>query len=104
MANGDLLFINTQCVHYWRCISIREYHNFGAWWIIRYPEFRSCPLFESSKCIVSMGIAVDWYLECCLFYGACPLLEVSVNEGSTVFWKTPCPVCMLSIMTIGKYM
>ena len=27
-------------------------------WIVRYPEFVGCPLFGSSKYIVSMGIAV----------------------------------------------
>ena len=31
--------------------------NFGAWWIVHYPEYGDAyPLFGSSKCIVSMGI------------------------------------------------
>ena len=30
-------------------------------------------------------IKTSWYIACCLLYGDCPLLGVSVNRGFTVY-------------------
>ena len=49
-------------------------------WIVRYLEFGGCPLFGSSKCIESTGIAVGastvvhYTVDVC--YWECPLTEV----------------------------
>ena len=49
-------------------------------WIVRCPEFGGCPLFGSSKCIESMGIAVGTSTVVCytvnVRYWECPLTEV----------------------------
>ena len=47
-------------------------------WIVRCPEFGGCPLFGSSKCIESTGIAIG-ISDCGPLYNRCPLLGVSVN-------------------------
>ena len=48
--------------------------------IVRSPEFGGCPLFESSKCIESMGIAVGASIVVHYMvdvrYWECPLTEV----------------------------
>ena len=52
-------------------------------WIVRYPEFGGCPLFGSSKCIVSMGIAVAILtVVCYIHYWECPLKEVPLYIAS----------------------
>ena len=56
--------------------------------LVHCPEFRSCPLFRSSKCIGSVGIAVRASTWSVIWRRL--LLGGSVIEGSTVHSKYCC--------------
>ena len=56
---------------------------------VRYPEFGGCPLFGSSKCIASMGIAVGtssvvrYMVD--VRYWECPLKEVPLYTQYNIY-------------------